>query len=182
MLSILRTIFFFPSAIRLFTFSRRALLSSPSTMRPSSATTDTPSTSRLVIFKATVYSSSWESGSGGNPGRSRQAYQNMDDPGVMNRNRRPRSGQMAGGLIIVRAGHVISAPGTEQLAAPRLQTLRADRTKPRGIFGWSSGTQTSLQGRSGWSCGLCRLGLDLDWLPIRGAFHDGTVIAQCEGI
>src|SRR5258708_31439459 len=38
MLSMFRTIFFFPSAIRLFNFSRRALLSSPSAMRPSSAT------------------------------------------------------------------------------------------------------------------------------------------------
>src|SRR5216683_1855069 len=46
------TIFFLPSAIRLFTFSRSALLSSPSTMRPSSATTDTPSTSRFVILSA----------------------------------------------------------------------------------------------------------------------------------
>jgi hypothetical protein len=51
-LSMFRTIFFFPSAIRLFNFSRRTLLSSPSTMRPSSATTDTPSTSRSVIFNA----------------------------------------------------------------------------------------------------------------------------------
>ena len=41
-----------PSAIRPFNFSRRALLSSPSTMPPSSATTDTPSTSRSVIFNA----------------------------------------------------------------------------------------------------------------------------------
>src|SRR5260370_1303504 len=58
MLSMFRTICFFPSAIRLFNFSRRALLSSPSTMRPSSATTDTPFTSRFVIFKATFVSSS----------------------------------------------------------------------------------------------------------------------------
>src|SRR5467141_2370837 len=34
-----------------------------------------------------VISSSSESGSGGNPGRSRKAYQNMDDPGAKNRNR-----------------------------------------------------------------------------------------------
>src|SRR5713226_1097331 len=130
MLSILRTIFFFPSAIKLFTFSRKALLSSPSTMRPSSATTDTPSTSRFVIFKATLFSSSSESGSGGNPGRSPKAYQNMDDPGAMNRNRRPGGGQIAGRLIIVRAGHVIAAHGTDQLAAPGLQPLRADGTVP----------------------------------------------------
>src|SRR6266576_656494 len=54
-LSMLRTIFFFPSAIKLFTFSRRALLSSPRTIRPSSATTDTPFTSQYVIFKATLF-------------------------------------------------------------------------------------------------------------------------------
>src|SRR6266705_2489126 len=54
--SIFRTIFFFPSAIKLFNFTRRALPSSPSTMRPSSATTETPPTSRLVIFKATFVS------------------------------------------------------------------------------------------------------------------------------
>src|SRR5215472_7711579 len=74
-LSILRTIFFFPELMRPFTFSRSALLSSPSTMRPSSATTETPSTSRLVIFNATFVSSSSERGSGGNPRRSRKAYQ-----------------------------------------------------------------------------------------------------------
>src|SRR5229473_990941 len=61
MLSIFRTIFFFPPASKLFTFSRSALLSSPSTIRPSSATTDTPSTSRFVIFNATLFSSSLES-------------------------------------------------------------------------------------------------------------------------
>src|SRR5206468_8895326 len=40
-----------------------------STMRPSSATTETPSTSRFVIFKATLFSSSSQTGSGGNPDR-----------------------------------------------------------------------------------------------------------------
>src|ERR1700751_2794732 len=40
-----KTIFLLPAAIRLFNFSRRELLSSPSTMRPSSSTTDTPFTS-----------------------------------------------------------------------------------------------------------------------------------------
>src|SRR5258707_7014363 len=57
MLSMFRIIFFLPSAIRLFNFSRRAWLSSPSTMRPSSATTYAPSTSRSVIFSATVFRS-----------------------------------------------------------------------------------------------------------------------------
>src|SRR6266436_876423 len=37
-----------------FTFARTALLSSPRTIRPSSASTATPSTMRSVIFKATV--------------------------------------------------------------------------------------------------------------------------------
>src|SRR5467141_2420551 len=155
------TIFFLPSAIRLFTFSRKALLSSPSTMRPSRATTDTPSTSRFVIFKATLVSSSSESGTGGNPGRSRKAYQNMDDPGAKNRNQRPGSGQIAGRLIKVRAGHVIAADGTNQLATPRLQPLRADGTIPRRIFGASDGVLNTLQRRSRTSGGLCRLGLDL---------------------
>src|SRR5260370_33584726 len=99
-----------------------------------SATTDTPSTSRFVIFKATLFSSSSESGSGGNPGRSRQAYQNMNDPGGKNRNRRPCSGQITARLIIVRAGHVIAAHGKDQFAAPRLQPLRGDGTLPRRIF------------------------------------------------
>jgi hypothetical protein len=70
-----RTIFFFPSAIKLFNFTRRALLSSPSTMRPSSATTEMPPTSRLVIFKATFVSSpSGSSPAPTNP-RNSQAYQ-----------------------------------------------------------------------------------------------------------
>src|SRR5271156_6080609 len=47
----LRTIFCFPAAIRPFNFSRSAVLSSPSTIRPSSATTEMPSTSWLVNFK-----------------------------------------------------------------------------------------------------------------------------------
>src|SRR5579863_8510773 len=74
MFSILRTIFFFPSATRDVTLSRSALLSSPSTIRPSSATTVTPSTSRVVVFNATLLSSSSERKSGGNRGRSRKAY------------------------------------------------------------------------------------------------------------
>src|SRR5258708_19323685 len=160
MLSILRIIFFFPSAIKLFTFSRKALLSSPSTMRPSSATTDTPSTSRFVIFKATLFSSSSESGSGGNPVQRPKPHQNMDDPGAKNRNRRPGSGQITGRLIVVRAGHVVAAHGTDQLAAPRLQPLRADGTIARRICGTRDGARTALQRRRGLSCGLCQLGLD----------------------
>src|SRR5260370_23783688 len=47
-------IFFCPAASSDFTFSRSALLSSPRTIRPSSAATATPSTTRSVIFSATV--------------------------------------------------------------------------------------------------------------------------------
>src|SRR5712664_1639038 len=50
MLAMFRTIFFFPSAIMLFSFSRKEVLSSPRTIRPSSVTTDTPSTSLFVIL------------------------------------------------------------------------------------------------------------------------------------
>src|ERR1700704_3968342 len=106
-----RTIFFLPSVIRDLIFSRSALPSSPNTMRPSSATTDTPSTSRVVIFKATLFSSSSEKGTGGNSGR------NLKKP-----------------LVVVRARHVIAANGTNQLATARFQTLRADGTKPRSVF------------------------------------------------
>src|ERR1700676_5478356 len=110
-LSMFRTIFFFASAINDLIFSRSALLSSPSTMRPSSATTDTPSTSRVVIFKATLFSSSSEK-----------------DPAAT------RAGALKNSLIVVRARHVIAADGTDQLAAARFQALRADGTKPRSVF------------------------------------------------
>src|ERR1700676_1656510 len=117
MLSMFRTIFFFPSAIKLFTFSRRALLSSPRTMRPSSATTDTPSTSRFVIFNATFvssssssYSSSFGSGTGGN-----------------------RAGPHSLS-VIVRAGHVIAADWANQLASPRFQPLGADGTIQQSVL------------------------------------------------
>src|ERR1700741_5672938 len=46
-----RTIFCFPAAMRLLSFSRRALLSSPRMMRPFNATRETPSTSLLVILR-----------------------------------------------------------------------------------------------------------------------------------
>ena len=87
---------------------------------------------------------------------------------------------MAGRLIIVRAGHVVAARGTDQFAAARFQLLRADGTIPRRIFGTSDGTLTNLRRRSGLSCGLRRLGLNLSLLPLRGAFHGGMVIAQWE--
>src|SRR5258708_38150897 len=98
----------------------------------------------------------------------------------MNRNRRPGRGQISGRLIIVRTGHVIAADGTDQLAAPRLQPLRADGTVPRRIFGTRGGILALLQRRSGLSCGLYRFGLDPGWLPLHGALHGWTVIAQWE--
>jgi len=88
---------------------------------------------------------------------------------------------MAGRLIIVRAGHVIAAHGTDQLAAPRLQPLRADGTIPRRIFGTSNGTPAILQSGSGLNCSLCRIGLDPCELLLRGVFHGSTVIAQWRG-
>src|SRR5438034_8289930 len=56
MLFIFRTIFFFPSATSFCNSSRRASPSAPSTTRPSSASTDAPSTSRFVIFNAMLIS------------------------------------------------------------------------------------------------------------------------------
>src|ERR1700730_3785110 len=48
-----RTMRFFPAPSRLLTFSRRALLSSPRTIRPFKATTETPSISLFVKFMVT---------------------------------------------------------------------------------------------------------------------------------
>src|ERR1700742_516189 len=112
MLSMFSTIFFLPSASRPFTFSRSALLSSPSTIRPSSATTDTPSTSRFVIFNATFVSSC--------------------EIGAATGSNLTEAAQLTS--IVVRAGHVISADRTNQLAAPGHQPLRANRTIPGSIF------------------------------------------------
>src|ERR1700722_11844470 len=112
MLSMFSTIFFLPSASRPFTFSRRALLSSPNTMRPSSATTDTPSTSRFVIFNAT-FVSSYEIGAA--------AGSNLAEAAQLT-------------SIVVRAGHVISADRADQLAAPGRQPLRANRAIPGSIL------------------------------------------------
>src|SRR6201999_4049804 len=112
MLSMFSTIFFLPSASKLFTFSRSALLSSPRPSPPSSATTDTPSTSRFVIFNAT-FVSSYEIGAA--------ADSNLAEAAQLT-------------SIVVRAGHVISADRTNQLAAPGRQPLRANRAIPGSIF------------------------------------------------
>jgi hypothetical protein len=87
---------------------------------------------------------------------------------------------MAQRLIIVRAGHVIAADGTDQLAAARLQALRADGTKPRRIFRTSGGGLARWRRRSGSNCGLRTIGPILDQLPLRGAFHGWKFIAQGE--
>src|SRR6266571_2224047 len=108
----LRTIFFLPPAKRLFTFSRSALLSSPSTIRPSSATTETLFTSRFVNFSATLH------------------------PPQNQTPRRPAAQEASRGWISVkiRARHIIPAQRTNQLAAPGLQRLRAVRAITRSGF------------------------------------------------
>src|SRR5690348_735627 len=128
MLSMFRTIFLRPSASIDFTFSRSAFDSSPRTMRPSKATTETPSTSRFVIFNATFVSSSFlakpilESGSGGNLIRSQKLYQNLAARGKPNPGAAPRRSDVVG------ARHVIAAPIADQLAPARFEPLRADGT------------------------------------------------------
>src|SRR3989442_11761743 len=79
-------------------------------------------------------------------------------------------------LIIVRAGHVITANGTDQLAAARFEPLRAYRTVPRRIFGPICRMLAILQRYRGLHCSLYRLTEDLVCLPLRGAFHGWTVI------
>jgi len=81
-------------------------------------------------------------------------------------------------LIIVRAGHVITANGTDQLAAARFEPPRADRTVPRRIFGPVCRMLEILQRCRGLHCSLYRLTEDLVCLPLRGAFHGWTVITH----
>ena len=81
-------------------------------------------------------------------------------------------------LIIVRAGHVITANGTDQLAAARFEPPRADRTVPRRIFGPICRMLAILQRYRGLHCSLYRLTEDLVCLPLRGAFHGWTVITH----
>src|SRR5580692_11507751 len=107
----LRTIFFWPEASSDFTFSRSALLSSPSTMRPSIAITSTPSTTRSVIFKATVHP----------PDES--------FPGNLDVRRRQKAAS-----IIVRARQVIPALPANQLASFRLQPLGTSRAEAYGML------------------------------------------------
>src|SRR5215472_1444293 len=129
-LSIFSTIFFFPSATSDFTFSRSALLSSPSTIRPSSAATVTPSTSRVVIFNATLVSSSLGIRVRRQPGPEPRsisvfgafAKRSFDTSATATRS------------IVIRAGHVIPAGVAEQLASSRLQPLRTHRAIPRGVL------------------------------------------------
>src|SRR5713101_7885861 len=72
-------------------------------------------------------------------------------------------------LIIVRAGHVITANGTDQLAAARFEPPRADRTVPRRIFGPICRMLAILQRCRGLHCSLYRLTEDLVCLPHRVA-------------
>src|SRR5438309_287503 len=160
-LSIFRTIFHHHSTSRHLIYSRKALLSSPSTMRPSSATTATPSTSRFVIFKATLVPPHRKTV----PVATRAGAVKLIKKGCsLERcivNRRPGNGQITRRLIVVRAGHVIAANRTDQLTATGLQPLRANGTVPRRIFGRRGGTRAALQGSRRRSCRLCRLGPDL---------------------
>src|ERR1700723_876263 len=107
----LSRIFFCPEASSDFTFSRSAVLSSPSTMRPSIATIATPSTTRSVIFSATVYP----------PDQS--FFENLKI------RRREKAAS-----IIIRARQVIPALVANQLATLGLQTLRTHRAKTHGMF------------------------------------------------
>src|ERR1700691_2400327 len=106
----LRTIFFWPDANSDFIFSRSAVLSSPSTMRPSIATTSTPSTTRSVIFNATVYP----------PGVN--VFENL------------KFECLKKASIIVRAGQVVTALLTNQLAPFRLQPLGTNRAITHGVL------------------------------------------------
>src|ERR1700693_3232378 len=103
-----RTTFFWPEASSDFTFSRSEVLSSPSTMRPSIATTATPSTTRSVIFSATVYP----------PDLS--LYVNL------NFQRREKRAS-----VIVRARQVIPALRANQLATLRLEPVGTNRAETR---------------------------------------------------
>src|ERR1019366_2044574 len=115
-----RTIFYWPAASSDFTFSRSALLSSPNTIRPSSASTATPSTTRSVIFSATVYPPKLEhSWKFERLAPHRQAC---------------RRGKRHQQLIIVRTGQVIAAHLAHQLAPLRLQALRTHRAETDGML------------------------------------------------
>src|ERR1019366_4547666 len=107
-----RTIFFWPAASNDFTFSRSALLSSPNTIRPSSASTATSSTTRSVIFSATVH-----------PPKLEHSWK-FD--------RLAPHRQSAS--IIVRTGQVIAAHLAHQLAPLRLQALRTHRAETDGML------------------------------------------------
>src|SRR5215470_2390504 len=186
-LSMFSTIFFLPSAKRLFTFSRSAFDSSPRTMRPSRATTDTPSTSRFVIFNATFVSSSFfgkpHSGkkSGGNQFRSRTAYQSSREP--------PLSRSLLGAAIafgdqslvtaheslnVIRAGHVVAAQIADQLAPARFQPLRAHGTIARSVLSPQPGRSRLRKCHLGRAqLTLCPSGTQRQAGLLRSLFHGG---------
>ena len=96
--------------------------------------------------------------------------------------------------VIVRAGHVISADQANQLAASRLEPLRANRTIPGNVFVRSTREVTRacseragflLDGRSRCREKITCLPLDPSILRVNGrspwfhgAFHGPTVIAH----
>src|SRR6266403_4095896 len=102
MLAMFRTIFFFPSAIRLFSFSRKEVLSSPRTIRPSSVTTDTPSTSLFVILTVMLFPSSL----GERPSTYFQLFWSRDKDGESFSFQQPQSQRAFGRCVGRCAGHL----------------------------------------------------------------------------
>jgi hypothetical protein len=91
--------------------------------------------------------------------------------------------------IVVRAGHVISADQADQLAAPDLQPLRANRAIPGNIFVFARRNRKAggagvgrvrviLRGHSCCRENSTLLRLDRSDPFFRGTFHGPTVIAH----
>src|SRR6266478_529391 len=98
----------------------------------------------------------------------------------MNRNRRPGSGQITARLRIVRAGHGIAARGaTCRAATPTAASWRDNTAKDLQYQGRDSDCPAKAQ-RIQLRPVPARHGPGL--LPLRGAFHGSTVIAQYKGI
>jgi len=81
-------------------------------------------------------------------------------------------------LVVVRAGHVITADRADQLAPTRFQPLRANRAIPGGIFVLKSRDLAGLRRHFGQIAALCRLSGLSGNLRIRGGIHGSTVITQ----
>src|SRR5579859_1845148 len=139
MLSIFRTIFLRPSASMVFTFSRSAFDSSPRTIRPSRATTETPSTSRFVIFNATFVSSSFSLENA----LERIRRQPNPEPKTIPKLARwglTQAVRSSGLSDVIGARHVIAAPIADQLTPARFQPLRADGTIAQSVLSMQLGS------------------------------------------